>query len=117
LLFLLVGAVALFIREDVFTFDRATGELTFQRRTIVSQKEEHYPLSDIEGVVLVTDNRDRESSTDYYVSLLMRGRVANGSRTDNRLKMTDGGGHRSQREKADVVASFLGLPVQDETLG
>jgi hypothetical protein len=110
------GAYLMLSRPDVFTFDRATGDLAVLRRTILSLKKEKYPLSDIEAVVLRAETSIEHNATCYYVDLVMRSRALDDSRKDRRLRITGSAFPKqgSERAKAEMVATFLGLPVQEE---
>jgi hypothetical protein len=109
------GVWRLFVRPDIFVFDRPTGKLTVLHRTLLSQKREDYPLSDIEAVLLVVVPGDADRGECYYLSLALRNRGSNSSHDDTRLRMTEGGmDSDSERDKAKRVAAFLGLAVRDE---
>ena len=85
-------------------------------RTIASRKKESYPLSDIEAVVLRAETSIEHNATYYYVDLVLRGRDPNGGRKDRRVTITGSAFPKqdSERAKAEMVAAFLGLPVQEE---
>ena len=115
-----VFAYTLVSRPDTATFDRETGELTILHRKILSRMKEAYPISDIIAVLLVVDNRVVRAPDDWadiYVSLKIRGKGTYDSQNDKRLRITSGRVDQAlQGAKAEKVASFLGLTIENETI-
>jgi hypothetical protein len=115
-LMILLIATSTILEPKIFFFDRITGELTvlyhFQILKWKIEWEKVYSLRDIKDVILVT-TEDGYGNTDS-IRLVIRCKN-NEYGKYKRIPMPGWNDYYSIRNEAEVVASFLGLEIEEET--
>jgi hypothetical protein len=118
--FMFLGVFMTFLRPKVFIFDRAMGELTVIQKTLFSKTMKQYPLSGIKAIVLegyIPSGFGQEITPlgSIFVVMIMQRNSTKNSLKYERLVITGRGeNYQSKQAKAHMVASFLGLSVQEK---
>jgi hypothetical protein len=112
LMMLALGGHYVLSRPNRYTFDRKTGDLTVLTRSVFRKKIEHYLLSDIKTVELVTRVPTAEELASFVVNLIIQVKNDKGYLTEYHLNISRSGSFNRQCHKAEMVAAFLDLPIR-----